>query len=393
MKNNILIYNYDEPLPEQGGIERVTNLLVKELQKAGKKVYILCSKPNRLNKKYQAPAPIYFIPLSNQQQFIINCIKELKIDIVIDQTEGGIVGPFGFFKKRPVELRNVALLAVQHSSTRAVLRNVVLIYGKTGANLMQKTFAGLYNNTILKLRYLHFIWHARRVHKNLDMYYDRTIMLSKSFINDFLYYYPKAEREKLLAIPNPNTYETCERSTLDKRVLFVGRVNNNPKGVDKLLNIWSLIEENHPQWNLDIVGDGEDRQAMEAYTKKLELKNVNFHGFKDPTPFYQKASILCMTSLYEGFPMVLNEAMKHGVIPIAFNTFSAAKDIIEDGYCGFLINPYNEEEYAAKLTLLMDSPEIISRMSGNAITHSEFFSRDKIRGMWLALFDSLDSNN
>lgn len=389
MKNNILIYNYDEPLPEQGGIERVTNLLAQELQKVGNKVYILCTNHNRLNKEYKAPAPTYYIPTRNQQQYILNCITNHKIDIIIDQTEGGFVGPYGYFKNKPKELNDTKLIAVQHSSRRAVLRNAKLIYGKTGANTIQECFAWLYNNTILKLRYLHFLWHARVVHKNLDINYDRTVTLSKSFIDDFIHYYPKARRDKIIAIPNPNTYETCKRSNLDKRVLFVGRLKNNPKGVDKLLYIWNELESKYPDWVLDIVGDGEDRIALTELAKKLNLKNVIFHGFQDPSQFYQKASIFCMTSMYEGFPMVLNEAMKHGIVPIVFNTFGAAEDIIDNGDCGFIIEPYDIDEYARRLSLLMSSREILSKMSHNAIAHSESFSRDKIMDMWQTLFESL----
>lgn len=389
MINNILIFNTNEPLPEQGGMERVTDLLAKELKKSGKDVILLYSVPNRLNKEYISPVPIYRLPKKYPQKFFLDLIKKNNINLIIDQTEGGVVGPYGYFKKRPTELAKVFLLAVQHSSRRAVLSNITQIYGKTGKGIAGNLAAKIYNQTVLRIRNLHFLWVARVVHRNLDKNYDRTIVLSQALIKDFNHYYPKADTNKIIAIPNPNTYEPDQHSCMKKRVLFVGRVKNNPKGVDKLLRIWSMVESEFPDWGLDIVGDGEDRATLEEFAKELKLRNIVFHGFQNPEPFYLKASIICMTSLYEGFPMVLNEAMVHGVVPIVFNSFGSAGDIVVDGECGFLIKPFDEKEFANKLSTLMNSEDTLSKMSRNAMSHSKMFSRDNIRNLWLKLFDSL----
>lgn len=390
MKNNILVYNYNEPLPEQGGMERVTDILVSELKKKGLNVYILCSVRNRLGKTYNPPVPIYYLPSSNKAEFLLDLVSDLKIEVIIDQTEGGIVGPFGLFKNRPKALSYVVLLAVQHNSTRDVLRNVKNIFGKKGHTLLQNITTTLYNNTVLKLRYFHFLYHAWRVNRNLDKNYDRTILLSPNFIKDFLHYYPSADKSKLMTIPNPNTYpDDCRLSTHENRVLFVGRLKIDPKGVDKLLRIWQKVEKECNDWILDIVGDGEDRSAMEEYSKKLGLKNVRFHGFKNPEEFYRKASIFCMTSLYEGFGMVLTEAMQHGVIPIAFNSYGAVTDIITHGKSGFLISPFDEDTYASKILALIRTKELRQSMAANALAHSKRFSRETVINQWLNLFETL----
>lgn len=386
---NILIYNTNEPLPEQGGMERVTDLLARMLKEAGYSVYLLSKIPNRLGKQYSSPVPLYFLNKNENKDQFLKLIDELHIDCIIDQSEGEIVGKYGLFKYRPKELSYVALLAVQHSSTRAVLRNVALIYGKTGSGFARNLLAGMYNNTILNLRYLHFLWHAWRMHKNLDLNYDKTIMLSKSFINDFIHYYPSANREKLTAIPNPNTYDSCPTTKAEKRVLFVGRIVNKTKGVDKLLRIWSMIEEKHPEWILDIVGDGPDKGAMEEFTKKLGLNRVIFHGYNKPDMFYQRASIFCMTSIFEGFGMVLTEAMQHGVIPMAFDSYTAVRDIIDDGQSGFIVNPFDEKEYSEKLDWLMSDSKKMSEMSTEAIKKSHQFSKEAVLRQWRELLDSI----
>ena len=98
MKKNILIYNYNEPLPKQGGMERVTDTLACELAGRGCQVYLMCKVSNRLGEDYKAPVPIYFVPDKQPQEFILSLLKELSIEVIIDQSEGGIVGTFGFFK-------------------------------------------------------------------------------------------------------------------------------------------------------------------------------------------------------------------------------------------------------------------------------------------------------
>lgn len=389
MKKNILIYNYNEPFPKQGGMERVTDTLACELAGRGYQIYLMCKVPNRLGEGYNAPVPIYFVPDKQPQEFILSLLKELSIEVIIDQSEGGIVGPFGFFKERVKALRNVALLAVQHSSTHAVLRNVALIYGKHNKGFVGEFVNKIYNSIILPIKYQHFLHHARRVHHNLNKNYDRIITLSPAFIDEFILYCPHADRAKLVSIPDFNSYEMCKITTAQKYVLFVGRLYNHVKGVDKLLRIWSTIESQFPEWQLDIVGDGGDRVNLEAQAELLGLKRVVFHGFQNPTSFYERSRIFCMTSIFEGFGMVLTEAMQHGVVPIAFNSYASASDIIDDGINGLLITPFDESKYARKLIELMEDSSKCSRMSLSAIEKMDSFSIEKILKRWCEFIDSL----
>lgn len=63
-----------------------------------------------------------------------------------------------------------------------------------------------------------------------------------------------------------------------------------------------------PDWHLDIVGDGPDAAALKELAERLRLSNVSFEGFRNPAPYYRRASIFCMTSTFEGFGLVLPEA-------------------------------------------------------------------------------------
>ena len=84
-----------------------------------------------------------------------------------------------------------------------------------------------------------------------------------------------------------------------------------------------MLEHKHADWILRIVGDGPERDNIEHMVQKLELKNVRFEGFQYPRSYYEISSILILTSEYEGFGLVVAEAMSFGVIPVVLGSYSA----------------------------------------------------------------------
>lgn len=384
MNKSVLICNGNEPLPKQGGMERVTDALARGLVVRGIKVVLLCINHNRLGEIYTPPCPLYFLPANGREDFMRNLIIEHGITHIIDQGEGELIGKFGFFKKRDSCFDNITLIAVQHSNAKSLMDHYKNVMSRSYSNPMLQWG---YNHLYMPIRKLHSIYIIKYLHRELSVNYDKIVLLSPSFISDFIYYSPETDKSKLRVIPNMNTYETVSVKPKQNRVLFVGRLNSNVKGCDKLLRIWKNIGTYGAGWQLDIVGDGPDRLELENYAKELELKNVIFHGFKDPTPFYQQSKIFCMTSVYEGFGMVLTEAMQHGIVPIAFESYKAVKDIIDDSVDGFLISPFDEQQYAVKLQKLMLDTDNWKQMSYHAEISVQKFSIDKIIDRWTQLLD------
>lgn len=109
------------------------------------------------------------------------------------------------------------------------------------------------------------------------------------------------------------------------------------------MRIWEKVEKACPGWHLDIVGDGPDAELLKDSAQKLGLSRIVFHGFQNPGPYYSRASIFCMTSTFEGFGLVLVEAMQHGCVPIAFDSYPAVRDIISHGENGILIPPFRKK--------------------------------------------------
>ncbi|MDH8702179.1 glycosyltransferase involved in cell wall biosynthesis [Dysgonomonadaceae bacterium PH5-43] len=120
------------------------------------------------------------------------------------------------------------------------------------------------------------------------------------------------------------------------------------------------------------------------YLKRIvkRINNVKFLGFQDPMPFYQSASVLCMTSNYEGWGMVLTESMQFGVVPIAFNSSGAFIDIINNEKNGILISPFNMAQYKKQLCNLLDNNSLRLEMSMNAQEDIKKYSVKNIVDSW-----------
>ncbi len=165
------------------------------------------------------------------------------------------------------------------------------------------------------------------------------------------------------------------------------------KRVYRVIDTWNDLEERFPDWRLTIVGDGEDRGNLENHVKALGLKRVSFEGFQKPVPYYERASILLLTSDFEGFPLVLAECMSFGVIPAVYDSYSAVRDIIADGKDGFVI-PYHKEGYRAEeaadmLASIMQDDGKREQMALAAIEKSKEYSVEKIYGEWMTTLKKL----
>ena len=112
-----------------------------------------------------------------------------------------------------------------------------------------------------------------------------------------------------------------------------------------------------------------------------------FEGFKDPKPYYQKAKIICLTSIYEGWGMVLTEAMQFGCVPIAFDSFPAIRDIIIPNETGILVKPFSKKEYIFKLIHLMEDDNYRTQLSQKGFEYVKKFDKSNILPKWIELIE------
>lgn len=215
------------------------------------------------------------------------------------------------------------------------------------------------------------------------------ILLSPSFVSIAQTFSRVKSAEKFLSIPNPIPMPVSDEDvSKEKEIIYVGRIEYNQKRTDRVVDIWKELEPLYPDWKLTIVGDGKDRGDLQKRIDGYGLKRVEITGFVNPVNYYQRASILLLTSEYEGFGLAVAEAMSHGVVPVVYNSFESAKDLITDGYNGVLVErPFSVSSFTRKAQELMENAEW-HVLSQNSKIASERFSVNTIVKDWYQLWNN-----
>jgi len=190
---------------------------------------------------------------------------------------------------------------------------------------------------------------------------------------------------------NPCSFQSkdCEERRT-KTVLAVGRLVAQ-KNFEELLRIWSLVKEKNPGWRLRIVGNGSLEHSLKTVAVELDISDsVDFVGFSDKIEEeMNQASIYVMTSLYEGFGLVLVEAQNSGLPCVSYDLPYGPSDIIHDAVDGFIVENKDKEAFAEKLDMLMNDEKMCEEMSLRAKQNAKRFSTETIIGQWMEKYNTL----
>lgn len=198
------------------------------------------------------------------------------------------------------------------------------------------------------------------------------------------------ELNNTIVINNPLPFFPDKVSDCNnKSVIAVGRYAYQ-KGFDMLIDAWGIVNKQHPDWNLFIYGDGE-REPYKEQIKKLHLEGTCF--LKQPVPDitskYTENSIFVLSSRFEGFGMVIVEAMACGVPPVSFACPCGPKDIIKDKVDGLLAQKENIVDLADQICYLIRNDAARKEMGRHARINSERFKIENIGKQWENLFEAL----
>lgn len=192
-------------------------------------------------------------------------------------------------------------------------------------------------------------------------------------------------------INNAVQYYPEEENTLsEKNVIYVGRAEYE-KAPDRLIEVWRLVAQRHPDWTLHMFCTGamldELKAKVEAYGLQQQVRFMP--PTKDMEREYMISSLCVLTSRFEGFPVVLQEAMGCGLPCVAFNCPSGPRYIISDGDDGFLVDDGNVAAFADKVCLLMDDGSLRRQMGQKAKQHMGRYSKEVVMAQWQDLFQQL----
>ena len=167
-------------------------------------------------------------------------------------------------------------------------------------------------------------------------------------------------RARIIVIPNPTPYEYNNYipNFDNKIVLAVGRLTFQ-KGFDLLLQAWKQVVSVKEDWKLQIVGNGEDESKLKNLANQLNIiDSVEFiPATKNIAEYYQSASIFCLSSRFEGFGMVILEAMSFGLPVVSFNCEVGPNELINHHYNGLLAEPLNITDLSDCILEMINVPD------------------------------------
>lgn len=374
--------------PIAGGIERVTDLLARELGKRGHKVFYLNNKPNKLLEEYAFPGVLSYFPYPDYKDernviFYIDYLQKNDIDVIINQC-GAFHDSILYNRKGRTKAKVISVIHSRPYLNYYNLFSEISVLKERGFKERLKRALRIALYPKIRKDYLdrlrkHYEWLAA------DGNTDAIVLLSDTFRWEIDELVGKENNQKIFSIANPLSYE-IERDVRKKNtIIYVGRLDSGQKRVDRLIKIWEMISPLMPDWDLKIIGDGPDYDRLKRMAKNID--RISFLGFKSPETYYKESSILCMTSTHEGFGMVLIEAMSKGCIPMAFDSFSTVHDIIKDNRQ--LVSPFSLKEYAQKLMVIMKDSELREELACSGFQNVINFKIDKVVDRWEMLFNSL----
>ncbi len=381
-----LLFLSPSPITElcRGGIERATERCALEMISRGHTARVLAWEKSAEGEPLCAAFPQQFFPqeiphdASENRALFAQTLREGKIDVVIFQCGAGWKFPF------PREARAAGVPVI--STIHAVPNSYEARY-----KMKYSGIARWWNIATKRWR------QARKYRFNYDCC-ACTVVLSNGLIPLLEAHLTRRQiaQKKIAVIGNFSPVKSYFGDLSEKRkeLLFVGRMSFFEKRPDLLLQAWIKLQKRFPDWRLRFVGDGDYLPKLKALAGTLGAERVSFEGFQNPDAFYRDAAIFCMTSAYESFGNVLAEAAAFGCVPVAFDSFPAAKDIISSGENGVLVPAFDTDKYAETLAELMSDDARRERLARNAISQiPEKFSPQKIGDAWEKLISEVVKTN
>lgn len=303
---------------------------------------------------------IYLYLLRKYKKKLSRLLYELKLDIVITTISRDIDFLYA--------INDGSIKIAEVHTTKESIRNLQMLKQK---------------NILYKLTW--YIW-TRKIERSIKKF-AALVVLTKRDAIAWSKVFPA------IVIPNSMPFAASEIPTYrNNKILSVGRLSEE-KGYERLIDAWSLIASKYPNWKIEVYGDGTLKRALIDKINKSHVSSS--FEIKDPVKNiidkYLESSFFVLPSKFEGFGMVLIEAMTCGLPVISFNCPFGPAEIIKNGEDGFLVENGNIEQFAERMSYLIENEDVRSMLGSKAKINVQRYDEDVVMKQWTDLFESLIS--
>lgn len=374
MKINVLFYYHNMIIPSVGGVERVVNTMYHELTKLNYNIIsVYCFKAFGDPQFNQIELPNKSRKSKENRDFLKEIIKEKNINIILNFSATSNKSSFDI--TRAATSCKVPIIAVYHNQIDYQLWTKKFMVSIKKYNILYSIL-----ETLLKI-YQRFVpYQGSFIARSSDA----AVVLSSSYVEQLRYTMSLSKDYNIISIPNPSPFGIL--TSLNKEpnmAIWVGRLDYQ-KNPSEILKIWKKMTSNIQMF---ILGSGPLEQELKDKCVEYGLcDKVHFVGNTDPRKYYENATYICQTSLFEGLPMALIEALQYGCIPIIYDSYPAAKDFISLNN-GVVIKNGNQDDFAAVLDSLSKDSALVASMSGACYTLASEYVVNEVIKKWIAVID------
>ena len=366
MKKDILIFNQNMVM---GGVEKVMLNILENLnrEKFNIKV-VLVEKYGELIEKLPKDLEIIYLldkNYSRNRSGIFKIIGYLKELVIINKKLKKIIKKNHILLNMNIRNMRINLSFLKYKNKKIGWIHTTIIVDK------------VYNPFIKKLKELIF------------SQYTIIFNVAKQGKKDFEFIFPKLKEKSKLLYNSFDINSIVKKSLVPlelfnnknlKYILSVGRLNNEHKGFNILIEAMKKLKDEKINLNLIIIGDGIDKENLKNQIKKLNLeKEITILGYDiNPYKWMRNAEIFILPSNYEGLPTVLIEALSCEVPIISTNCICGPNEILEDGKYGILIPVGNSEMLKEKIKYLFFNEKLKKIYKQESLKRAYYFSNERI---------------
>lgn len=387
----ILFITATYPHETVGGIESVTHTLAKEFTSDGHECYVAYMYKALVEEKDLYKDSIHFCDV-NELSTLVEFVQRYNINLIINQQ-----GFADFVRNLKLQVGNRCKLI---SCIHTLPTRFVKFTFKELINSNKRDFKFCIKVFFYPFYYIFFRRKIERQMQALCEFSDAVVFLSFKFIDEFIKVFKIKSifSAKITAIPNICKFQEAESCSYDeilqsknKSILVLSRLTEYPKRISHSIKAWERYLKRNPDtdWTLHIVGHGPDLLNYMRYVNRYSIRNITFEGRKDSLPYFKNASVLLMTSFFEGFGMTLTEAQFMGCIPLCYDSSSAFHDIIDNERTGLIVRNGDINILSRSIEYLISNEKLRQEMISNMINDKYRFSRKTIVYQWYNLFKTL----